>query len=84
VTRAAIISAFDPERYKGGIETFILNLKTLLSEKDIVLTCISHPRTSPAVNTIPVKCLSKVALIADEMLYDRQGILGKLKRTTTL
>ena len=62
MTRAAIISAFDPERYKGGIETFILNLKTLLSEKDIDVDLHFTP-PEPAKLTIPfpVKCLSKVA-----------------------
>lgn len=35
MVRAAILNAFNPEKYKGGIETFILNLKELLMDNGI-------------------------------------------------
>lgn len=35
MTKAAIINAFNPETYKGGIETFLLNLKKLLENQNL-------------------------------------------------
>lgn len=61
MTRAAIINAFDPEIYKGGIETFILNLKSLLEECNIsVDTHCASPKPTLTVEPFPVKSLSKV------------------------
>jgi len=51
VTRAAIINAFDSETYKGGIETFIGNLKELLVQH-MLLVDIHYLVPQP---TLPVK-----------------------------
>jgi glycosyltransferase involved in cell wall biosynthesis len=51
VTRAAIINAFDPETYKGGIETFIGNLKELLMQHMLIVD-IHYLVPQP---TLPVK-----------------------------
>ncbi|HWR58343.1 MAG TPA: glycosyltransferase family 4 protein [Thermodesulfovibrionales bacterium] len=57
---AAIISGFDPYSYKGGIETFLLNLKTLLMERDISVD-IHFVSPSPTMKVKPftVKSLEK-------------------------
>lgn len=61
MTRAAIINAFDPETYKGGIETFILSLKALLTERNIrVDTHSISPAPTLPVKPFPFKSLSKV------------------------
>lgn len=60
MTRAAILTAFNPVIYKGGIETFILNLKALLIEKNISVDihCIS-PEPTMTVNPFPIESLKK-------------------------
>ncbi|MCL4475150.1 MAG: glycosyltransferase family 4 protein [Nitrospirae bacterium] len=59
--RAAIINGFDPGTYKGGIETFVLQLKRLLEEQgaQVDLHFLSPEPTLPA-RPFPVKSLSKV------------------------
>lgn len=60
MTRAAIINAFDPNIYKGGIETFLLNLKELLLQHNIhVDVHYFMPEPTLKVNTFPVTSLSK-------------------------
>jgi glycosyltransferase involved in cell wall biosynthesis len=51
MTRAAILSAFNPEAYKGGIETFIINLKWLLKKYGIT-TDLHYMSPSP---TLPIE-----------------------------
>ncbi len=61
MTKAAIINAFNPETYKGGIETFILNLKALLEEHNISVDIHSvSPEPTLPVKPFPVKSLSKI------------------------
>lgn len=58
MTRAAILSAFNPEAFKGGIETFILNLSALLSERNIqVDTHFMSPTPSLKIEPFPLKTL---------------------------
>jgi glycosyltransferase involved in cell wall biosynthesis len=60
VTRAAIINAFDPNIYKGGIETFLLNLKELLLQHNIHVDLhYFMPEPTLKVNPFPVTSLSK-------------------------
>ena len=58
--KAAILTAFNPCTYKGGIETFIMNLKELLTGRniDVDLHYIS-PEPTLSVNPFPVKSLAK-------------------------
>jgi glycosyltransferase involved in cell wall biosynthesis len=59
--RTAILNAFNPETYKGGIETFILNLKALLEEHNISVDIHSiSPKPTLPVKPFPVKSLSKI------------------------
>jgi glycosyltransferase involved in cell wall biosynthesis len=59
--RAAIISGFDPSSYKGGVEAFILNLKTLLTDYDISVDVhFLSPAPTLTVKHFPVKSLSAV------------------------
>jgi len=58
MTRAAILSAFNPEAFKGGIETFILNLSALLAERNIqVDTHFMSPTPSLKIEPFPLKTL---------------------------
>ena len=60
MTRAAIINAFDPNIYKGGIETFLLNLKELLLQYNIHVDLhYFMPEPTLKVNPFPVTSLSK-------------------------
>jgi len=60
VYRAAIINAFDPNIYKGGIETFLLNLKELLLQHNIHVDLHYFiPEPTLKVNPFPVTSLSK-------------------------
>lgn len=58
--RAAILTAFDPEAIKGGIETFILCLKQLLNKHNIEVD-IHHflPHSTLPIKTFPLKCINK-------------------------
>lgn len=61
MTKAAIINAFDPESCKGGIETFLLNLKALLSERKVSVDIHSIvPSPSLPVQPSPLKSLSGI------------------------
>lgn len=56
--RVAILNAFNPETYKGGIETFILNLKNLLSgyHVDIDIHYV-YPQPTLLIQPFPLKSL---------------------------
>ncbi len=59
--RAAILSAFNPETCRGGIETFTLNLKALLADQNISADIhYLSPAPTLSVNLFPFKSLSKV------------------------
>jgi hypothetical protein len=61
MTRAAIINVFNPETYKGGIETFILTLKALLEEHNISVDIHSlSPEPSIPVKPFPIKSFNKI------------------------
>ena len=58
MTRAAIINAFDPEIYKGGIETFIGNLKELLVQHMLIVDIhYLVPQPTLTVKPFPVTFL---------------------------
>lgn len=59
--RAAILTAFNPRSYKGGIETFLLNLKTLLEKNgfSVDFHYISPSPTLP-LKPFPLKAAGKV------------------------
>lgn len=58
--RAAILTAFDPDVCKGGIETFIQNLKSLLTERNInVDTHFIYPEPTLLVKPFPLRSLGK-------------------------
>jgi len=60
VKRAAILTAFDPDVCKGGIETFIQNLKSLLTERNIkVDTHFIYPEPTLLVKPFPLRSLGK-------------------------
>lgn len=59
--RIAILTAFSPESYSGGIETFILNLKSFLSDQNIrVDTHCIYPEPTLPVKPFPIKSLNKI------------------------
>lgn len=59
--RAAILTAFDPEAIRGGIETFILCLRQLLNKHNIEVD-IHHflPHSTLSIKTFPLKYLNKI------------------------
>lgn len=58
--KVAILTAFNPDSFKGGIETFILNLKALLTERNInVDTHYMLPEPTLSVSPFPIKSLRK-------------------------
>ena len=58
--KAAIISGFDPYSCKGGIETFVLKLKELLTERDMNVDIhYTSPLPTLSVRPFPVKSLCK-------------------------
>lgn len=61
MTRCAVINAFDPDIYKGGIETFILNLKALLEDHNIGVDIHSiSPEPTVPVKPFPVRSMNKI------------------------
>ncbi|MBM4140037.1 MAG: glycosyltransferase family 4 protein [Nitrospira sp.] len=59
--RAAILNAFNPELYKGGIETFILNLKALLEEHNISVYIHSiSPEPNLPIRPFPLESFNKI------------------------
>lgn len=59
--RAAIISGFNPYSCKGGIETFVLNLEKLLTERDMDVDIhYASPFPTLSVSPFPVKSLHKI------------------------
>jgi glycosyltransferase involved in cell wall biosynthesis len=58
MTRAAILNAFDPETYKGGIETFILTLRDFLVERNfqVDIHCMS-PSPTLKIDPFPIRPL---------------------------
>lgn len=59
--KVAIINAFNPEIYKGGIERFILNCKSLLEKYNISVDIHSiSPEPTLIVKPFPVQSLSKI------------------------
>jgi len=60
VTRAAILTAFNPDIYKGGIESFIINLKAFLIENNISVDIhYILPDRTMTVKPFPIKSLKK-------------------------
>lgn len=60
--RAAILTAFNPSVFKGGIETFVLNLKSLLEERNISVDIhFLSPEPSIPVKPFPIKSFAKIA-----------------------
>jgi glycosyltransferase involved in cell wall biosynthesis len=58
VKKVAILTAFNPDSFKGGIETFILNLKAILTERNInVDTHYMLPEPTLSVSPFPIKSL---------------------------
>lgn len=59
--RAAILNAFNPEAFKGGIETFTLNLKELLQNQGIDTDLhYIYPSPSLSIHKFPFRSAEKI------------------------
>jgi glycosyltransferase involved in cell wall biosynthesis len=65
--KAAIINAFSPQKYAGGIETFILNLKSLLNERDIDVD-VHHIYPEPTLPVMPFPFKTLKTLFPEHLL----------------